>query len=66
MGAEIARLIGATATRWSSSSGKGDALAKELGGTGVAVSNQPPEKLKRLVESTEKWTHVDCGVTRSV
>ena len=34
-----------------SSSGRGEALAEELGGVGVTGSNQKPEDLKRLVET---------------
>ena len=35
-----------------SSSGKGDALADELGGLGVTVANRPVEDLTPLVEET--------------
>src|SRR5215469_7775434 len=35
-----------------SSSGKGEALAKELGGVGVTGSNQSTDDLKRLVDAT--------------
>ena len=35
-----------------SSSGKGEALAKELGGIGVTGSNQSNDDLKRLVDAT--------------
>ena len=69
MGAEIACFVGADGFKGviPSSSGKGDTLATELGGTGVAVSNLPSEKLKRLVDSTVgKWARVDGGVTRSL
>ena len=46
-----------------SSSGKGEALAKELGGIGVTGSNQSPDDLKRLVDATlEKWGRVDVLV----
>ena len=40
-----------------SSSGKGEALAKDLGGIGLTGSNQSIEDLKRLVdETTAKYT----------
>ena len=46
-----------------SSSGKGEALADELGGVGVTGSNQSNDDLKRLVELTmEKWGRVDVLV----
>ncbi len=54
MGAAIARKLAATGYRVAilSSSGKGESLANELGGIGVTGSNQNPDDLKRLVEST--------------
>ncbi len=46
-----------------SSSGKGEALAEELGGIGVTGSNQSNDDLKRLVDLTmEKWGRVDVLV----
>ena len=46
-----------------SSSGKGEALAKELGGIGVTGSNQSMEDLERLVnDTTDKWGRVDVLV----
>src|SRR3972149_1078011 len=46
-----------------SSSGKGEALAKDLGGIGVTGSNQSNDDLKRLVDLTmEKWGRVDVLV----
>jgi NAD(P)-dependent dehydrogenase (short-subunit alcohol dehydrogenase family) len=46
-----------------SSSGKGEALAKELGGIGVTGSNQSNADLKRLVDATlQKWGRVDALV----
>lgn len=46
-----------------SSSGKGEALAKELGGIGVTGSNQSPEDLQRLVDETmAAWGRVDVLV----
>ena len=44
-----------------SSSGKGEALGKELGGIGVTGSNQSNEDLRRLVDETvKKWGRVDA------
>jgi NAD(P)-dependent dehydrogenase (short-subunit alcohol dehydrogenase family) len=46
-----------------SSSGKGEKLAKELGGIGVTGSNQSNDDLKRLVDATvEKWGRIDALV----
>jgi NAD(P)-dependent dehydrogenase (short-subunit alcohol dehydrogenase family) len=46
-----------------SSSGKGEAIAKELGGIGVTGSNQSSDVLKRLVDETmSKWGRVDALV----
>ncbi len=46
-----------------SSSGKGEALAKELGGIGVTGSNQSGEDLKRLVDQTmTAWGRIDVLV----
>mgnify|MGYP001122675627 FL=1 len=46
-----------------SSSGKGEALAQELGGLGVTGSNQSNDDLKRLVDLVlEKWGRVDVLV----
>ncbi|MGU3400243.1 SDR family oxidoreductase [Brucellaceae bacterium D45D] len=46
-----------------SSSGKGEALAKELGGIGVTGSNQSHDDLKKLVDLTlEKWGRIDVLV----
>ena len=46
-----------------SSSGKGEALAKELGGLGVTGSNQSNDDLKRLVDATmDKWGRIDALV----
>jgi NAD(P)-dependent dehydrogenase (short-subunit alcohol dehydrogenase family) len=46
-----------------SSSGKGEALAKDLGGVGVTGSNQSNDDLQRLVDLTmEKWGRVDVLV----
>ena len=46
-----------------SSSGKGEALAAELGGVGVTGSNQSNADLKRLVDQAiEKWGRIDVLV----
>ncbi len=46
-----------------SSSGKGEALARELGGIGVTGSNQSNDDLKRLVEAAmAKWGRIDALV----
>jgi NAD(P)-dependent dehydrogenase (short-subunit alcohol dehydrogenase family) len=46
-----------------SSSGKGEALGKELGGVGLTGSNQSNEDLKRLVDETlQKWGRIDALV----
>ncbi|MCU4179556.1 SDR family oxidoreductase [Bosea sp. BH3] len=46
-----------------SSSGKGEALAKELGGIGVTGSNQSNDDLRRLVDvALERWGRIDVLV----
>ena len=46
-----------------SSSGKGEALAGELGGFGVTGSNQSNEDLQRLVDgAVERWGRIDVLV----
>ena len=46
-----------------SSSGKGEALAKEFGGIGVTGSNQSSEDVQRLVDLTmERWGRIDALV----
>jgi NAD(P)-dependent dehydrogenase (short-subunit alcohol dehydrogenase family) len=46
-----------------SSSGKGEALATELGGLGVTGSNQSNEDLQRLVDQTmQRWGRIDVMV----
>ena len=46
-----------------SSSGKGEALAKELGGIGFTGSNQSNDDLKKIVdETTNKWGRIDVLV----
>ncbi|MEQ8654718.1 MAG: SDR family oxidoreductase [Kiloniellales bacterium] len=65
MGADSARKLAADGFKVAilSSSGKGEALAKELGGIGVTGSNQSNEDLQRLVDLTmESWGRVDVLV----
>jgi NAD(P)-dependent dehydrogenase (short-subunit alcohol dehydrogenase family) len=46
-----------------SSSGKGEALAHELGGIGVTGSNQSNDDLRKLVDTTmSKWSRIDVLV----
>ena len=46
-----------------SSSGKGEALANELGGVGVTGSNQSDDDLQRLVDAAvEQWGRIDVLV----
>lgn len=65
MGAAAARRLAADGFKVSilSSSGKGEALAAELGGIGVTGSNQSNDDLKRLVDTTtDRWGRVDVLV----
>jgi NAD(P)-dependent dehydrogenase (short-subunit alcohol dehydrogenase family) len=65
MGAEAARRLAADRYKVAilSSSGKGEALAKELGGVGVTGSNQSNEDLKRLVDAAMgQWGRIDVLV----
>ncbi|UJW76121.1 SDR family oxidoreductase [Rhizobium sp. SL42] len=65
MGAAAARRLAADGFKVAilSSSGKGEALARELGGIGVTGSNQSNDDLKRLVEATmSAWGRVDVLV----
>ena len=65
MGAAAARKLAADGYRVGilSSSGKGEALAKELGGIGVTGSNQSNDDVKRLVDmAMAKWGRVDALV----
>jgi NAD(P)-dependent dehydrogenase (short-subunit alcohol dehydrogenase family) len=46
-----------------SSSGKGEALAQQLGGLGITGSNQSEDDLKRLVDGTlARWGRIDAVV----
>jgi NAD(P)-dependent dehydrogenase (short-subunit alcohol dehydrogenase family) len=63
MGAAIARRLAADGYRVAllSSSGRGEALAEELGGIGVTGSNLVPSDLERLVGATlERWGRIDA------
>jgi len=65
MGAAAARKLAQDGYRVAvlSSSGKGEALAKELGGVGVTGSNQSPDDLQRWVDSAmQKWGRIDALV----
>ena len=65
MGAEVARTLASDGYEVAvlSSSGKGEALAGELGGLGITGSNQSPDDLKRLFEATfDRWGRVDAVV----
>ena len=65
MGAAAARRLAADGFKVGilSSSGKGEALANELGGIGVTGSNQSVEDLQRLVDAVVgKWGRVDVLV----
>jgi NAD(P)-dependent dehydrogenase (short-subunit alcohol dehydrogenase family) len=65
MGAEAARRLATDGFKVAilSSSGKGEALARELGGFGVTGSNQSVSDLTRLVDGTmERWGRIDVLV----
>ncbi|MCK0198204.1 SDR family oxidoreductase [Ancylobacter sp. 6x-1] len=65
MGAACARRLAADGYTIAilSSSGKGEALAAELGGIGVTGSNQSNDDLKRLVDTVmERWGRIDALV----
>ena len=65
MGADAARRLAADGFHVAilSSSGKGEALAQELGGFGVTGSNQSHDDLQRLVDvAMERWGRIDVLV----
>ena len=65
MGAAAARRLAADGFRVAvlSSSGKGEALAKELGGLGFTGSNQSESDLRRAVDDTvARWGRIDVLV----
>lgn len=66
MGADAARKLASDGFQVAilSSSGKGEALAKELGGLGITGSNQLVEDLAELVDqSVAKWGRIDAVVS---
>jgi NAD(P)-dependent dehydrogenase (short-subunit alcohol dehydrogenase family) len=65
IGAGAARRLAADGFRVAilSSSGKGEALAAELGGVGVTGSNESNDDLRRLVDAAlERWGRIDALV----
>jgi NAD(P)-dependent dehydrogenase (short-subunit alcohol dehydrogenase family) len=65
MGADAARRLAAEGFKVAilSSSGKGEALARELGGLGVTGSNRSNDDLRRLVDqAVERWGRIDVLV----
>ena len=65
MGAAAARKLAADGFQVAilSSSGKGEALANELGGLGVTGSNLNPEDIARFVDSAmQRWGRIDAVV----
>ena len=65
MGAAAARKLAQDGYRIAvlSSSGKGEALAHELGGVGVTGSNQSNEDVQRVVDlAMERWGRIDALV----
>lgn len=65
MGAAAAKRLAADGFKVAilSSSGKGEALAKELGGLGVTGSNQSNDDLKKLVDmAASTWGRIDVLV----
>ena len=65
LGAAAARQLAAEGWQVAilSSSGRGAALAEELGGLGVTGSNLRPEDLQRLVEAAmQRWGRIDAVV----
>lgn len=65
MGAGAARKLSASGYQVAilSSSGKGEAIARDLGGIGITGSNQSSDDLRRLVDSTiDKWGRIDVLV----
>ena len=65
MGADAARCLAGEGYSVAilSSSGKGEALAEELGGVGVTGSNRSESDLRRLVDAAaERWGRIDVLV----
>ena len=66
MGADSARALAADGFKVGilSSSGKGEALAQELGGVGVTGTNKSTEDLQKLVDSAmAEWCRIDVLLT---
>jgi len=65
MGADSARALAADGFKVAilSSSGKGEALAKELGGVGITGTNKSNDDLQKLVDGAmTKWGRIDVLV----
>ena len=65
MGADSARTLAEDGYKVGilSSSGKGEILAKELGGVGITGTNKSKNDIKRLVDtSLDKWGRIDVLV----
>ena len=65
IGAGVARRLAADGFRVAilSSSGKGEALAKDLGGIGLTGSNRSNDDIRRLVDTvTDSWGRIDVLV----
>jgi len=65
MGADSARALAADGFKVGilSSSGKGEALAKELGGVGITGTNKSEEDLQKLVDAAmDHWGRIDVLV----
>ena len=65
MGADSAKKLASKGFNISilSSSGKGEKLAKELGGIGYTGSNQSTDDIKKIINSTyDKWGRIDVLV----
>ena len=65
MGAEVAGVLAEHGYKLAilSSSGRGEALARELGGVGVTGSNRSVDDLERLVEvALETYGRIDAAV----
>ena len=65
MGADSARALAADGYKVGilSSSGKGEALAQELGGIGITGTNKSNDDLQKLVDlAMEKWGRIDTLV----
>jgi NAD(P)-dependent dehydrogenase (short-subunit alcohol dehydrogenase family) len=65
MGADAAKRLAADGFKVAilSSSGKGEALAQQLGGLGVTGSNRSNDDLRRLTDKTlERWGRIDVLV----